>query len=374
MKTANAALVAILAGDRFLYGDLYTFALRNGTTKYYTDWGMDLTIGGNTYKSGACLISGAKYRVERGLNVDESDLTVYPDPAETVNGLAFVRAVRVGLLDRAIISRQRQFINPDLSITANAPLIFLGEITDSSPSRNQATLKVKSMPNLLNTYMPRRQYQPHCTWVFGDANCTIARAPLTVSNAATAGSTSGTINCTVSDGAGTYNNGVLTFTSGANNGLKRNVKSYSPGVVVLTAPFPTLPTTGDTFSLSPGCTKNLAGPTQSFNAAATAGSTVTVINNTLSNAAGFFNGGTLEFTSGPNVGQSRTVSLWVPGQASLASAFPNEPQTGGGSPPTPQDSFTITSSSGNTVASCTGYNNIIHFGGMPFIPVPETAY
>ena len=115
------------------------------------------------------LIVGGKFKQVRGLEVNETDVTCYPNlgalqgNASTVGGVPFLQAVRAGLFDRAIITRQRAFLTSwaDTTVSMGAVTLFLGEVTDSEITRNQAILKCKDATNLLNIYMPRRQYQPH---------------------------------------------------------------------------------------------------------------------------------------------------------------------------------------------------------------------
>jgi hypothetical protein len=147
------------------------------------------------------------------------------------------------------------------------------------------------------------------------------------------------------------------------------VKSWVPGVVTIVAPFPVSPAIGDAFTITPGCTKNFAGQQNQFAATANTGSTPNTIITTLSNASGYFNGGTLQFTSGLNVGQIQTISNWQNGVATLSGSFSNTPVNG--------DECELTSISTNNTNSCTnhfGSNANLHFGGQRFLPVPETSY
>lgn len=374
MKTANAALLAILNGiPNFLYADLWTFTLKNGDVKYYTDFSVDLTVGGHIFKSNVVGITGATYKLQRGLQVDENTISLFPieNSTEGTNGVPILQAVQQGLFDRAVVRRQRQFMpsltagaTPDLS--ANAISLFIGEVTDSDVTRMSAQLKIKSMINLLNIQMPRRQYQPTCSWVFGDSNCLFSRGSLIQSGIVATGSAGNTILCGLASAAGFFNNGAVKMTSGLNSGVSRSVKSYTVGVVVLANPFPNPLVVGDAFTILPGCGKNIAGPTTAFNSTANAGSGQSTILCGLTNAGGYFVGGTILFTTGPNSGQTRTVSAWSPGSAAVSTPFPFAPAVG--------DAFTITASAGNTTGSCTGYSNQLHFGGHPYIPVPETSY
>lgn len=54
---------------------------------------------------------------------------------------------------------------------------------------------------------------------------------------------------------GYFDYGRCTMTSGLNNGLSMDVKSYVPGQWVLQLPFPYVVAPGDTYSMTPGCNK-----------------------------------------------------------------------------------------------------------------------
>jgi uncharacterized phage protein (TIGR02218 family) len=57
--------------------------------------------------------------------------------------------------------------------------------------------------------------------------------------------------------SGYFDGGVITFTSGANNGFAMEVKSYVPGQISLHLPMPYPVAAGDTYSMVGGCDKSL---------------------------------------------------------------------------------------------------------------------
>jgi hypothetical protein len=57
--------------------------------------------------------------------------------------------------------------------------------------------------------------------------------------------------------SGYFDFGLLTMTSGANAGISREVKQYTPGQITLAMPFPYAVVAGDSYSLVPGCDKQL---------------------------------------------------------------------------------------------------------------------
>jgi hypothetical protein len=53
--------------------------------------------------------------------------------------------------------------------------------------------------------------------------------------------------------SGFFDNGVITFTSGANVGRSMEIQSYVPGQLILFEPLPYTPMIGDTYTIHAGC-------------------------------------------------------------------------------------------------------------------------
>ena len=257
MKSAGTPLINFLANNtNMLMADLYTITCRNGQVLRYT--GADINITTSDARLFVCrdvLLTGAKMQDTRGLNVNNSDVTAIPSPTSNINGIPFIQAAVNGVLDRATIKRERVFMPTWGDTSLGTVTIFLGEITDVEPTRTNVVLKCKDLTNLLNIQMPLRQFQPNCSWTFGDSNCTINRSALAMTYSVTAGSTAQIINCNATTGAGFYNQGVIKFTSGLNAGLSKTVKSWVPGQATLVSNMAAIPSIGDTFTLTPGCDK-----------------------------------------------------------------------------------------------------------------------
>lgn len=58
--------------------------------------------------------------------------------------------------------------------------------------------------------------------------------------------------------SGYFDNGVITFTSGLNNGLRMEVASYVPGQIILELPMPYALAIGNTYSMHAGCDYSFA--------------------------------------------------------------------------------------------------------------------
>lgn len=82
--------------------------------------------------------------------------------------------------------------------------------------------------------------------------------------------------------------------------------------------------------------------------------------------AGLYVQGTIFGLTGANAGDSRTVAGMSSGNISVKLAFLSPPMAG--------DQFQLLPGCDRSIATCTNvFNNVIHFGGMPYIPTPETA-
>lgn len=100
----------------------------------------------------------------------------------------------------------------------------------------------------------------------------------------------------------------------------------------------------------------------------TGSATDTGFDSDLSEAAGYFEQGVLVFTSGVHNGFRRTVKTHATGGVlGFALPLPEPPDVG--------DTFTIYPGCNRTMATCGAkFNNLSHFKGYPFVPVPETVY
>lgn len=82
--------------------------------------------------------------------------------------------------------------------------------------------------------------------------------------------------------------------------------------------------------------------------------------------AGLYVQGTITGLTGANAGYSRTIAQMSNGAVTVRLSFLSPPATG--------DQFQLLPGCDRTLATCTNvFNNAVHFGGMPYIPTPETA-
>ena len=123
----------------------------------------------------------------------------------------------------------------------------------------------------------------------------------------------------------------------------------------------------------PGCQHTLydAGckllkPSYGVGGAVTAGSTTSLINKNLTQTTGYFDQGTIVFTSGANLGVSQTVLSYVSGQIYTIPPLRSLPETG--------DEFMVYPGCDKQQSTCTNkFSNLANFKAFPYIPVSETA-
>src|SRR5258708_20215835 len=94
--------------------------------------------------------------------------------------------------------------------------------------------------------------EPNCTHTVFDGGCGLVKASFAEANAVQSGSTVNKIISLSAKADGYYDNGQILFTSGANNGLTKAVKSYLAQQFFFNSPLPFVPNAGDAFTPDPG--------------------------------------------------------------------------------------------------------------------------
>lgn len=258
MKSASAALIALLDSNQFKMADLLTLTTLGGTAYRYTSADIDIPYGGNTFSAQGVRFKRGRTRTVIGVEVDELDINFYASSGNLLGGVPFFQALHNGALDGAEVRLERAFMATWGDTSPGTLVMFSGRVSTYELGRTEARVKVKSDLELLNVKMPRNLYQPGCLHTLFDTGCGLTKAAFGAATTAASGSTRQVLNCGLAQAAGYFDQGTITFTSGANNGVTRNVKSYTPGVVTLSYPLPSTPTIGDSFTAYPGCDKKQA--------------------------------------------------------------------------------------------------------------------
>lgn len=270
MRAASAQLIALLnSSTAFLMADLYTITLVGGAVLRWTNVDSTLIVSGNTFNVGP-LISRGSTRLQAGIEVDSLRVTLSADASVMINGVPLVAFAAAGGLDGARLQLERVFMPAPGDTSAGTILLFGGRVSDVVCKRFEVELEAKSDTELLDVQMPRILYQPACANTLYDSPCALARAAWVI-NGTAQGVLAGnaTVVHALAQATGYFDLGVMTFTSGANNGVSRTVKSYVNAIgnkgITTVRPWPGVVSAGDTFQIVPGCDKTQATCKNKFN-------------------------------------------------------------------------------------------------------------
>jgi uncharacterized phage protein (TIGR02218 family) len=270
MKTAPAALVGYLNALRptadapLLTAECFTIWLTTGAVLTYTDLDISVALNGYTYLANSVLIAGLKYRSSCGVNVDSQQVALFARSTDTIGGVPFLQALQQGLLDGAEIQREMAFFSAWGTTPIGSVILFKGRVAQiDAIGRTSAQVTVASDLVLLDVDMPRNVYQANCQHVLYDGNCGVVAGTYSATGMVGAGSTSTQI--TWAGATAAYQQGTITFTSGANTGATATIKAAGVGWLLLAYPLPNAPGVGDRFSASYGCDRTMATCQSRFN-------------------------------------------------------------------------------------------------------------
>lgn len=266
MKPASPTLLALLATRQFYTCDLYTFNLVNGSTLYYATGDQDIIFGDITYVCGGqngALFNRQGNRAKSSWTIGTQVSTIQFDcmpRAAMIGGVTFLQACQQGIFDGATMNLERAFMPTYGNVSAGLVNVFFGRCAEVDAGRSVATFTINSHLELLNQNMPRNVYQSNCSNTLYDPGCGLLKAAFTVVGHTVGGSNLSAINTSLLQSTDYFDLGVITFTSGQNAGISKNVKSFVggvPGIVNVTTPLPFAPASGDAFTIYPGCDKTM---------------------------------------------------------------------------------------------------------------------
>ena len=261
MKTTNATLNNYLLNNAvYTMCDLVTITPVSGSVIRLTDADVDITLSSNTYYHNTYQFKRSNTKINIGLKVDEMDFTIFDIGSNLINNHTLYQSCVNGYFDNAQIKVQRLMNCYGTYTTDYLIWMFEGNVSAANPSRYEIKLKVKSELEKLNLPTPRNLYQPTCVNTLFDTNCGLSSGTYlktgTIGTVTSATLFQATLSTTPT--ANYYDLGYITCTSGANNGVKRSIKTQTGTTTVtltLYYPLPYTPTAADTFSILPGCDK-----------------------------------------------------------------------------------------------------------------------
>lgn len=253
MKSVGASLLAHMQGETTTLATCWRVTRLDGQVFGFTDHCADLTISGVTYAASTGYTATA-IQSGAGLNVDNLDIEGALDSSTITE-----QDLLAGLWDFAAIEI---FIVNYADLTMGEMNLRTGNLGTVRTGRGMFVAELRGMMQRLQQAVGRL-VMPACNADLGDSRCGINLATFTD------GTVSGSVDSVTSNrqfldagltqATGWFAGGLLTWTSGLNDGLAMEVKQFtSGGSVVLHLPMPYTVAAGDTFTITAGCDKSLA--------------------------------------------------------------------------------------------------------------------
>lgn len=260
MRFAPPAVIALLdSGDPFAIVDCYKYTLVDGTVLRFTNGQTNVRYQPNnemipsTYLAKGIIIDGVRMHSQRGLSVDEQELSISAAPDLMVNGQPFMVAVRLGFFDGATLQRDRVYFSSWESPPVGAITLFTGRISSVQPGGGtKVSQKVKSEVVMLKVEMPRNKFATPCKHSLYDAGCGLDKDDFAVVGTVEAGSTRQVVNWS-SATAGDFDLGFMIFETGDNVGVQRSIRTSTGSALIMVFPLDYVPNIGDQFKAYPGC-------------------------------------------------------------------------------------------------------------------------
>ena len=252
-------VVALLnSGDNFVFCDLWTITLNGGGQVLWSGAQVPVTFNGQTWPLGPAIDRG-KITARRGVEVSTVEMQVSAGPEDLINGVPLLAFLQARGFDGARVRLDRAYMAAWGAAVTGTINKFQGRVTSiKSISRTEANVTVSSDLVLLNISASPDFYQAPCLNTLYDSACTVSQAANTDHGQVTGSPTVSGFSTSLTAADGIYAQGLIAFSSGANQGVSRSVKSYAGGVVQVAPPLPAAPAVGDQFSITKGCDLTMA--------------------------------------------------------------------------------------------------------------------
>ncbi len=366
MKTLDPAFLAHLQGDVTTLAYCWRIT-RKDTQQYgFTSCDKDLVIGGLNYESTTGFAPTAA-RSSRELDVNNVQIDTW---LERINDTD----LQVGRFDGARVDVFVVNYN-DLpaSLTTSTKLLRLpsGYLGDAGQGDIRLTVEVRGLTQLLAQKIGIVT-SPTCRYDLGNSKCKVVLTNYRFTGSITSITDRKHIGVSaLNQGKNYYAGGILEFLTGANAGSKIEIAASTSGTLELFVAPPFVMAIGDSVRATAGCNKTPGGQAGTEKVLAKA---ITVVvdpvtfQSGVAGADGLYNGGTLTFTTGANVGKAFVVSTFTSTNGVIALGSTPAASIAVG------DRFTLTKASTPTVGNgCLFFANIANYGGEPHVPGNDRA-
>lgn len=256
MKTISNALKNHLAGEVTTLATCWKLTRRDETALGFTSHDSDLIIDALTYRA-ASGMTPSMVASTANLAVDNLEVEgLLSDDAITETDIL------AGLYDFAEIEI---FQVNYADLTQGKMMLRRGWLGEVSLSRGHFVAEVRGLTQRLSQTLGEL-FSPSCRASMGDSRCKVNLAGYTSTASVTEVVSQQRIKASgLSQASGYFDYGLITFTSGANDGLSMEVKTYTTGDVTLVLPMPYAIEVGDGFSIHAGCDRTFETCVTRFN-------------------------------------------------------------------------------------------------------------
>lgn len=249
MKITTTELNNHISGDVTTIATCWKLTLRNSSIIGFTDHDKDIVIDNINYKANTGMTASA---VANNLDLSTDNMEI-----EGVLDSANIKEadIQAGIYDFAEISVFMVNYNDLTQGSLNLREGWLGEVNINN---QQFIVEVRGLMQSLSQGIGNL-YSPSCRAKFGDSSCKVDLANYTVYGTITSVEDNRIfLDNLRPEESGYFDFGVIKFTSGNNNGLAMEVKSYNlGGEIILVMPMSFAVEIGDSYIMYAGCNKTL---------------------------------------------------------------------------------------------------------------------
>lgn len=246
MQTLSTALTAHMGQEVTTTANCWSIKRKDGVTFYFTDHDQNITVAGHVYEA-ADSMNPSAVSSQSGLAVDNLEF------AGMLSSDAITEAdLLSGRYDHAELTIfMVNYADPSMG-TLPLKTGWLGEVVLRG---GQFVAEMRGLSSQLQQAIGN-VYTSSCRAALGDTKCGINLSTFTFTGSVTGTETAYAFTDSTKTQPNDYfADGVVHFTSGANNGLSMEVRDFKAGRFGLFLPMPYAIAIGDAFSVSAGCDK-----------------------------------------------------------------------------------------------------------------------
>lgn len=246
MRSVSPTFNAHIQGEVTTLATCWKITRTDGVVKTYTDCDKDFVFASNTYLS---IVGFTPSSIE-----SKDDFSVDNVDVQGVLETGYITApdLMAGLYDFAEVE---VFQVNYQDLTQDRMMMRRGKLGEVRLQKDMFTAELRGLSELMQQHTGQL-FSPSCRAVLGDVRCKVSMGAFTF--AGTVNSVTSSLIFTsnaLTQAAGYFTGGEIRWLTGANAGLKREIKEFVNKQVILALPMPYAIANGDTFNALAGCDK-----------------------------------------------------------------------------------------------------------------------